>query len=897
MESVVVPAIEISLRFGKTLLKSGQQQKAYSIFTECLKISQSTGHPTIFAASLGCLGMFFMPNDVARGVSYYENALEILNNFESEEGSTGARKGNPKLRRRNQEIMAEAYALIGSAKSQQRSFGESIRCFQKCLDICEDLGDTHFKIKTYGNMGAVYRNLGQIRQAIECFEKELHFARETGEMDLEFHAHTNLGLCYRDVGEYPLALNCYEKSLDVVMATGRRQDECGTYANLSNVYRYLGNARKALEYAKKSLELSKVLGDLRGQFVASGGMGNAYCALGDYQTGSTCFQENANLARKIGDKALIARAEHSLGLASRFSEDYRKALTHHRTAERLFKESGMRLPTYHAMLGSANCLRVLQEYKAAGSIYQECINDYEELRSYLGNQENLKVSIGDLHVIVYKALAYTMLRDDEGRDALLVEDRGRAVALKDLLYHKFAVKSVYKLIKEQGTEDAKRVSRFVDKLREDDELTTLFYSFFNGQMCIWVVSNSCVDWVRPWGEKETEKYLALMNLVDMSLTQIREGLRGEVEDREISASEADDYDDVFAVHESASVPWSHPVKHSGNFKDFEVDSSRKFVPKSSLKTKLSDVSDQGNPLRQLYNILIKPVEHLIRGNKLLIIPEAALYRLPFSALLDGEGLFLCKKYSVQMCTSLETLAIISERPKQVYQGGALVIGNPLVGRVCRRGEEVNPCGLPGAQREAELVGSLLNTAPLIQRMATKSAVMKRLSKVSVVHIAAHGDPVKGEIVLAPDPDPARNNCLPTEEEYMLTCADIASLSMCARLVVLSCCQTAQGDIRAEGVVGIARSFLGAGARAVVVSLWAIDDEATLSFMELFYNHLAKQGLSVCQALQRSMLTLQGREEFKRISDWAPFYVIGEDVKFSDEEMEQWRNKAAPGNKN
>ena len=98
-------------------------------------------------------------------------------------------------------------------------------------------------------------------------------------------------------------------------------------------------------------------------------------------------------------------------------------------------------------------------------------------------------------------------------------------------------------------------------------------------------------------------------------------------------------------------------------------------------------------------------------------------------------------------------------------------------------------------------------------------------------------------------------------------------------------------------MGIARSFLLAGARAVVVSLWAIDDEATLAFMELFYNHLTKHGLSVCQALQRSMLTLQGKEEFKRISDWAPFYIIGEDVRFSHEEMEQWMNKAAPDNKN
>lgn len=124
----------------------------------------------------------------------------------------------------------------------------------------------------------------------------------------------------------------------------------------------------------------------------------------------------------------------------------------------------------------------------------------------------------------------------------------------------------------------------------------------------------------------------------------------------------------------------------------------------------------------------------------------------------------------------------------------------------------------------------------------------------------------------------------------MTCADIASLSLRARLVVLSCCQTAQGDIRAEGVVGIARSFLGAGASAVVVTLWAIDDDATLSFMELFYKHVTTNK-SVCQALQYSMITLQGKEHLKRISNWAPFYVIGEDVKFTLTEIQQMKEKA------
>ena len=880
--------IEVSLNFGKTLFNNRQEHKAYSVFTECLKISQSTGHPTSIAASLGCLGMFYMSNDIARGISYHESALEILSSVEGKEGSAEEEKKNQaKIKRRNQQIMADAYASIGSAKRKLRNFTESIRYFQKYVDVCEELGDPHGKAMAYGNMGASYRILGQIYQAMQCFEKELRIAKISGDKGFEFHAHTNLGLCYRDVGEYRKSLQCYEKSLAVAVATGRKEDEGGACSNLSNVYRYLDNVPKALEYSKKHLNLATQLRDLRGQFIASGGLGNAYCALGDFKTGSTYFQQNANLARKIGDKALIARAEHSLGLAFFFREDYTEALAHHRTAERLFKEARMRLPAYHAMLGSAKCLRMLQEYKAAIGIYQERIKDYEEIRAHLGSQENLQVSMGDLHVIVYKALAYSMVQAGQIQDAMLAEDRGRAMALKDLLYHKFAVKSEYKKIKEPSAGDFKS---FVDKLRKDADLTTLLYSFFNGQMCTWVVSSSAVDCVRPWGEKETEKWWALMKFVDTSLKEIRQGVReyGTVEDRELSTSETDGYEGVFDNQESMSLPWSLPdIKGTG----FHAPATRKGIPCSSTSVPQPiDVSKTGSSLPQLYNILIKPVEHLIRGNKLLIIPEASLYRLPFSALPDGKGTFLSKKYSIQLCTSLETLAIISERPKQELQGGALVVGNPLVGRVSRRGEEVTPCGLPGAQREAERVAFYLHTTPLIQQMATKSRVLKGLVNASIVHIAAHGDPGKGEIVLAPDPDLSRGNRLPTEEEYMLTCADIASLSLRARLVVLSCCQTAQGDIRAEGVVGIARSFLGAGASAVVVTLWAIDDDATLSFMELFYNHVISN-LTVCQALQRSMVTMQGREEFKRISNWAPFYVIGEDVKFSDEEIQQLKVKA------
>ena len=96
------------------------------------------------------------------------------------------------------------------------------------------------------------------------------------------------------------------------------------------------------------------------------------------------------------------------------------------------------------------------------------------------------------------------------------------------------------------------------------------------------------------------------------------------------------------------------------------------------------------------------------------------------------------------------------------------------------------------------------------------------------------------------------------------------------LVVLSCCYSGRGEIKAEGVVGIARAFMGAGARSVVVSLWAIDDEATLEFMKCFYQHLA-EGKPASESLNLAMKNLRESDEFRDIKYWAPFLLIGDDV--------------------
>ena len=121
------------------------------------------------------------------------------------------------------------------------------------------------------------------------------------------------------------------------------------------------------------------------------------------------------------------------------------------------------------------------------------------------------------------------------------------------------------------------------------------------------------------------------------------------------------------------------------------------------------------------------------------------------------------------------------------------------------------------------------------------------------------------------------NRFPEEEDYLLTLSDIAKVQLQAKLVVLSCCHSADGQIRAEGVVGIARAFLGSGARSVLVALWAISDEATEQLMCRFYEHLVR-GESASESLHQAMRWMRSNG-FTMVWDWAPFMLIGDNVTF------------------
>ena len=280
-----------------------------------------------------------------------------------------------------------------------------------------------------------------------------------------------------------------------------------------------------------------------------------------------------------------------------------------------------------------------------------------------------------------------------------------------------------------------------------------------------------------------------------------------------------------------------------------------------------------NPFKSLHDAVIGPINDLLepQDDELVIVPDGALCLTPWAAVIESIRI-----RTVPSLTGYQLISSISE--DHHTKTGALLVGNP-----CSKELKEPLDDLPCAQKEVEMIAAILNTTLLTGRQATKAEVMKRMSSVGLIHIAAHGNELTGAIALSPNP--GWTSKFPQRKDYILKMSDVQAANLRARLVVLSCCHSGRGKIwKGEGVVGIARAFLAAGARSVLVSLWAIDDEATMVFMKSFYQHL-KEGKTASVAVHQSMKTLRESNEFSEMRYWAPFQLIGDDVKIELEAVD------------
>ena len=293
-------------------------------------------------------------------------------------------------------------------------------------------------------------------------------------------------------------------------------------------------------------------------------------------------------------------------------------------------------------------------------------------------------------------------------------------------------------------------------------------------------------------------------------------------------------------------------------------------------------------LQKLFLGLINPVKSLLKGTKLIIVPESTLFFVPFCSLLDDNELYLSESYSIQITPSIHTLYSSVMGPRHTSLGPALFVDNPAVGKVSFEGKVLDVPPLPYATIEVECLASRFDAKPLVEHEAYKSQVTERMQGASIIHIAAHGDQKRGEVLLAPNPEwNSQVSPYPKEKFYLLKEKDVSSIRISANLVVLCCCHTGMGTVKAEGVIGLARSFLASGARSVLATLWPIHDQATKEFMENFYSEICKE-TPVCMAPKNTMNMFQHHPTrlYRSFRVWAPFTIFGEDVKFTRQDVEE-----------
>jgi len=281
----------------------------------------------------------------------------------------------------------------------------------------------------------------------------------------------------------------------------------------------------------------------------------------------------------------------------------------------------------------------------------------------------------------------------------------------------------------------------------------------------------------------------------------------------------------------------------------------------------------GPALLRATDLLLPPsVREGLRGlDRLAVLPAGEIATVPFAALEPfGDGRALIDAMTVSTAPSLGGLVGALRARGAVRAGAAtpvvfrtpLVVGNPAFGE----GQDPSLPPLPGAMAEARAVGRLVGAAPLVGAEATLDSVVARAPLADLLYFATHG---------AADPDrPLDAGGLYFAGGRAWTAREIQHAGLgAARLAVLSACQTGLGRAHDAGVVGLGRAFSLAGVDDVVVSLWSVDNGATVHLMTEFVRRLLGEDAGdVAAALRHA--TLDTKALYDGPVYWAPFVHFG-----------------------
>jgi CHAT domain-containing protein/Flp pilus assembly protein TadD len=711
----------------------------------------------------------------------------------------------------NWQQQGQRFSLRGMISLQQGDYWSALQHLQRAEG--SQRSDIAAENRTQIALGETYHYLGLYNKALPYLE----IAQKTpgDRIDLGW-ALQALGDLQFDLGEYQQAQDYYQQGLHIRRAVGDRLGTARSLSSLGLTYQQQNQFEAALAAYQEALSVITGLGDDTGRVYLLNYLSRAYLAQGQNQQALDYLQQALATTQRLNGTGR-ALTLTSLGNYHRQLKQYQQAVDFYGQAVGWARQNGDRVGEAKALSGLGETLLESGKSQQATPMLQASLEVFESLRPGLRDQQ--KISLFETQTHTYALLQKALINQNRQPEALVAAERGRARAFVELLAQRLSNSPLPK-------REAPPTVASIQAIAKKQQATLVTYSLLHdstGQetdLYIWVVS--------PTGE------ISFRGL-------------------DLSALETNQAVSVSNLARQTRVVAGRGSSHITNLV-------------ASLRGSVTEARPPNPPdfsvAQNGYQLLIKPIAELLPTDpnaRIILVPQGALFLVPFAALQDAAGQFLIQKHTLSIAPSLQSLSLVN--PRSTTNKSALIVGNPTP----------MPFGLsalPAAEQEAKTIAQILNTQALTGTQATETQVLQQISQAGLIHLATHGllDGQQGlNSSLAFVADQQHNG--------LLTAAEILDLKLQADLAVLSACDTGRGKITGDGVVGLSRSLMSAGVNSVVVSLWAVPDLPTAQLMTEFYRQRQAQKLDKAQALRQAMLTMIKQDPNPR--NWAGFILIGQ----------------------
>ncbi|MBI4854686.1 MAG: CHAT domain-containing protein [Acidobacteria bacterium] len=860
----------------KLYREANNSPKAITTYNKIIKIQELNND------SEGVLATNFRLASLYSDIGDYLNAI---NQYEKIIGHTNKNT-----------VIGRAKRLLGIVYNRMGNYDQALLTYKECLMIYQEAKDPFNIGLVQNNIGNVFTNLGDYKQSQNYYEQALDNFEVAKQKSWVGGALQNLGSIAYYQGDYKEAISYSQRALNIFTESKDREKLLITYNNLSLYFSAQADYKTAFDYYKKAIELAEELGDKRAVATAKARLGEVYLVQQEFPLALEHFKRALELSRAISNRAEIRILSTEISQCFIEMKDYYSAIEWANQALLEARKTQEPLDITFALMTKAKALRETGKNQNALLLTDEALS--------LAKSFNFPAV--EWQIFYLKGL---LLRDESKFDEAISYLQQAVNTLQNIRNRLSGGEEAEKLFLTKNKQQVYRdlvellvkVGRFetaieyIEQAKQRD-LASLYQKGENLQFTLKETSNYT----------ELKKYIAKIQLIERQLlhsSEKKERLNLQQQlDKLVSGQEAFTKEVLQKNPKVTEILGLKPVSFASIQaaipKDTIVLETFSLLDKlvlaifdsTSLKIKILPISDsqldrniqlllstlshkREMPIaekfklsQELYELLILPFENeILKAKHLTIVVNDKLQYLPFQVLRSKDK-YLIESMSISYLASASSLIYYTESMSKKGSGQVLGYGNPFPQDIELK--------LPEAETETKALSKIFGDRALIRtgQEATKSLLLKEIRYASYIHLATHAhleprDPKRSFIMLAGN----------SEQDKKLYYNELSALELelgGVELITLSACETALGRDGIE-LFGISEQFRRAGVKAVVASLWKVNDKSTKELVIKFYQCLS-EGENKNQALRHAQLHLINSQQ-SIYSDpfyWAPFILIG-----------------------